>query len=335
MLIRLLWTDRNESEDGTYVYRSTSPILVNELPDPYATLEAGVTKFDDTNVERGEVYYYRLGVFKGEQLAVSNQITAHAVQRSGPGPQTLIEGDYEAGYFGKVSPVDLFNGYELVSAVGLTGFNLQNTFPTWFKFAYKGKILFIPMKPLGWNKTWNDLYHAGLVYGTDDNGPGFLKGVTPTNQYKTVTKNGDQFIVRLINGSPRNPSPTWGIVSGTFEVFDLNGCEWNDLICRVAAAVPFRQEEPNWEDNIWSDISFNYNSSPVWCQELVNDTHALTRNAYNPVNTQHFVGYARPFAKNVAGENVPYSVYHPNSNPYVYCSWQPVLEFVPEPIVAE
>lgn len=187
----------------------------------------------------------------------------------------------------------------------------------------------------GYNRSWNDLYHAGLVYGTDDNGPSFVKGVTPTNQYKTVTKNGDQFIVRLINGSPRNPSPTWGLVSNTYEVFDLNGCEWSDLMCRVAAAIPFRQEGPNWEDNLWSDLGLGYNLSPVWCQEVLNDTQALTRNAFNYNSNQHFVGHARGFTKNVSVEAVNYGVYHPSSTPSVYPSWQPVLEFIPEPIVVE
>lgn len=74
MTIRLTWEDKNQSETGHRVYRSDAPMHLSALPEPLAELGANVTSYDDTTVEDGMTYYYRVSAVKPPIEAVSEEI---------------------------------------------------------------------------------------------------------------------------------------------------------------------------------------------------------------------------------------------------------------------
>lgn len=162
---------------------------------------------------------------------------------TGPGPQTLIGGDAQLGFFGEVSSTELFTTDELSTLVKLSAGSSVVANPTWLKFAYKGKILFIAKTALRNSVTWPNLYYAGLVDGTDDNGPNrpYSTGAASAdtacavNQYTVVDKAKDgstwSFIVRLVQ---MFDTPISSQSNGANDSV-LRATEWNDLIYSVHA----------------------------------------------------------------------------------------------------
>lgn len=107
---------------------------------------------------------------------------------SGPGPKNLLQGTTAMGYFGTVDATDLFTHSELTAAAFLKGTKpvlLAGT-EGWYKFYYNGKIIYLPITPVGNTISWNALYNEGLVYGTDDNGK--YPAATPVNQSRILAR---------------------------------------------------------------------------------------------------------------------------------------------------
>lgn len=150
---------------------------------------------------------------------------------SGPGPKTLIAGDANLGYFGEVTDLQLFTPAQVA---GQAGMYLGTDNPTavaaangnmWLKFIWNGKIIFIAKMPFRTNISWADLYAAGLVYGTRDNGKYPL--ATPKFQYIQMPKyEGQKLWVlkpRLPTGYPADPTTGGSVLTG----------EWNQLFGRT------------------------------------------------------------------------------------------------------
>lgn len=76
--IILTWEDRNVGEDGHKIYRSTTPIDLEALPAPLATLPANASSYEDLNVLVGQTYYYIVSVFRGGEEKFSYPLTAAA-----------------------------------------------------------------------------------------------------------------------------------------------------------------------------------------------------------------------------------------------------------------
>lgn len=329
MKLTLKWTNRNEGEDGTRVYRSDAPMDPEALPTPIGTVDPGVSEFVDENVVRGEIYYYRFEVFKGDDAALSNEMEVQALPRTGPGPQELIAGDYELGYFGQVTSFDFFTAEELEFMIGYDesinpNSNRDVNAPPWFKFAYKGRILFIPQQGLRYHTTWQELYEQGMVYGTTDIGPAVPAGVTPTVQDKTVTKNGETFSIRLIRGAPERP---WNatIVDDADSV-GLNGSEWNDLIYRVCRWVLQDQQGENWEDIDNGNFGTTYRVTTM-CQELSEDrTKVLYRGGEDHNAMMGFFGAYEGITNPFLNSAMPY-------DDHIYNTWRPVLEYLPDGVL--
>jgi hypothetical protein len=91
--------------------------------------------------------------------------------------------------------------------------------------------------PLGSSVTWNDVYNAGLVYGTNDNGK--YPSSTPTNQFNLVSKKEGEriwtLIPRLPTGADTDPAPynaSLGIPMGNTEASEMTALMsrvWNGL----------------------------------------------------------------------------------------------------------
>lgn len=162
-----------------------------------------------------------------------------AVLTYGPGPQELIAGDMNAGYFGVVSAAEFYSGTRLAFELGVTEGTLQNSNAGWLKFARHGKVLFVAKQSFMHTVSWDHLYARGIVYGTNDNGKS-PRG-TPTNQYTTVEHGGNRFVVRLMTGAGADPFDDSSELFFTDYMYQLDvgaGSEWNDLVYRVHSAVP-------------------------------------------------------------------------------------------------
>lgn len=88
---------------------------------------------------------------------------------SGPGTKVMKFGSLEAGYFGTVPESELFNKIGFYNAIndGETpdvGTIHALTNDVYFKFAYKGRFIFVPGQPLVDNVNWMDIYGKGSVY---------------------------------------------------------------------------------------------------------------------------------------------------------------------------
>lgn len=155
---------------------------------------------------------------------------------SGPGRKTLLKGTEQIGYFGTLSSTELFAGWEVSSFLGLTaGIVNKETGNTWMKYIYHGKFLFVAKEPLRTSVTWNDLYKAGAVYGTNDNGLYPVAGFV-TNQFKVMLKEEAgqsvpwKLAVRCLKGALADP-----FVGTDYTAMGLvaDGVEYNDLIYRL------------------------------------------------------------------------------------------------------
>lgn len=143
------------------------------------------------------------------------------IANSGPGPKNLIQYDSvsNTGYFGLVNKTDLFTAeqIEAVAVAGLGGTQANRDIEDlWFKFYYKGKILYYARKSLVLNTTWNTVYAAGLIYGTDDNGKYPDSGKPTVNQYHTLTRTDETgksytFKVRVPSGCTTDPANTGAV----------------------------------------------------------------------------------------------------------------------------
>ena len=99
-----------------------------------------------------------------------------------PGPKILFRGNTEAGFYGFVQPSEMglvagniegkqeFNGDNLALAVGLSADTSFNKDVPLMKFHYKGKVLFVPLTGYRHSVTWDAIYNAGAVFGTNDEG---------------------------------------------------------------------------------------------------------------------------------------------------------------------
>jgi hypothetical protein len=155
-------------------------------------------------------------------MCVSVKVTP-TVPDSGPGPTTLKAGTIDEGYFGITTLAQLFTPDEVAAAGPMTTGTPNTAANTdqngWLKFIKAGKIFYIAKRPFRiTNIAWADIYAAGMVYGTNDNGK-YPVG-TPVNQLRTLTKvAGDgktyTFKVRLPQVANVDPAPDTSIAIGT------------------------------------------------------------------------------------------------------------------------
>lgn len=211
MSVRIKWLNRNTDYDSITIYRDTKPISQSALPASIAVLTDGETDYLDTTAPTKTLLYYLIALKKGTAITYSLPKPTVNIGYTGPGPQTIRQGDWRFGYFGPVTTAELFTTAELCSLCGVASPASVTGF-TWHKFAFNGKILFFSNAHVSAAVGWNLLYSKGLVFGVDGDGPTGHSN-PPVNQMKRVAKGDDLFIVRLVRS---NNTP--GYVQGTQDV---------------------------------------------------------------------------------------------------------------------
>jgi hypothetical protein len=230
---------------------------------------------------------------------------------SGPGPKTLKYGNLQIGYFGTVTQAEMFTGPELANLLGFTaGINSATAAMYWWKFAYKGKILYIPSQQLRYFVSWNDIYGAGLVYGTKSNGD---YPASPTAyQYNPVTKvEGPTvwgFVPRLMTGWPDPTYPGAGLDAYP----QSSDSEWQQLLGRMCTS-PNGNIAEKWDAKTPDQLSVT-TTLQSWTQETqVNDV-TKANNRGSSFNAYAIVGSASIVKTYAGGSDM---------------AWRPVLELVP------
>jgi hypothetical protein len=202
MSIKIKWTDRNTIVDGFRIYRSLTPLNDASLPAPLATVAANVFEYTDNTALRNTVYYYKIGAFLGADESLSLNKVLGFMPYTGPGPQTLLKGDYRAGFFGEMGMDELIGFNDFRTYFGITGWAGPAVQPTkWLKFVCNGKILFFPDQGgMAGSITPQQVYQAGLMYGSNDASliPAAIKTAFPGsfNQVRQLTKGDHVFTVR-------------------------------------------------------------------------------------------------------------------------------------------
>lgn len=300
--IKITWRDRNWAEHGHYIYRSDTPMNVNNLPSPISTVGVNDFEYIDYDVIADQTYYYRIGAFRNSDVSVSDEIEVIAAPLLyGPGPQTLIAGDMADGFFGEVQSSELFTGDELASIIQLSDGISQNSTEPWLKFSIDEKIVYIAKKTYRHTISWNAINTANAVYASQNN---------------IVNKGDDNFVVRLMTGGHADP------VTRDYNSVTSNageGSEWNRLLYRVHVDVPDGtstydggpQIGDNWAEYTDEELhmgSGNYGYAS-WTQETPSQdtTRRITRGGagIHRINANPFSGYSS-----------------------IWNGWRPVLELI-------
>lgn len=202
MAIKLKITNRTPNIESFKIYRSESRMDILNLPAPMETLLGTATEYTDTTVTRNKLYWYVVGAVKGGEETYSKQYVLAYMPYTGPGPQALLSGDYENGYFGRCTPADMVTTTEIRTAVGIpSSFVVPSQAPIlWGKFAIDGKIVFVPSCVMFSGGNWWDLYTAGVMFGINDTAanlvPPNYQAQATVNQRKTIIKGAHEWIVR-------------------------------------------------------------------------------------------------------------------------------------------
>ena len=245
MFIDLSWTDLNSVATKLEIFRGDAPLDRANLPAaPIVTLNNGETTYrDENNVLVGKTYYYVFVSSTGTDRIVSQNYTVRAVTRRGPGPQSLKQGDNALGYFGSLQSGEFINGADFVDLCGIKAFatsiGVVNPFPLWHKYVRNNKILIIPEGPLASAVSWQHLYSAGMVFGTDDNGVlPTGSGIVGVKQSAKITIGKDTFRIRLMRGMGDVPWTEFLTTVGS-------PTEWSDLVYPMVHPVPADQRLEN------------------------------------------------------------------------------------------
>lgn len=252
MGIKLKWDSMaDQNLDAVEVYRSSTAIDSKNPGTPLVSLAGTATAYEDTTVTNKSIYYYRICGKKGTERAWgANQITGY-FSETGPGRTVPFRGDWQSGYMDTLAVADFITPADLIAKVPALSSFSRGGFTLWYKMCYKGKVLFFPNS---WvvSASWNALYAAGVVFGTDDFGQ--IPAGTPPNPVKQrtiVNINGLEYVLRLVRHSSVPYSQYLTAQADTV------ASEWRSTMSRMVRATLETQDGalPRLYDNTASNIA--------------------------------------------------------------------------------
>lgn len=88
----------------------------------------------------------------------------------GPGPQALTRGDWEYGFFGVMELNEFISYNNLRALIQDQGLPITNSSPSsvsecWFKFASRGRIVYMCSSEISFSLSWKEFYEAGVAGG--------------------------------------------------------------------------------------------------------------------------------------------------------------------------
>ena len=271
----LRWQDTNNIEIGHKIYRSNSPMDINNMPTPIADIGVNATQYTDEDVIEGNFYYYRVSAYTTNGEEFSEEVYAEAIIALGPGSDTLIAGDMTAGFFGEVPTTELITGNDLATSIGLTQGTAQFSNEPWLKFVLDDNIIYVAKKPYRHTLTWQSIYQSGAVYGTGDNG--YNPSVGNRIQDANIVVDGFSLDVTLLKGANSDPA----LYSGGWDVAFTHNSEWNRLMYPIHSGIHTDNRNPSnpsvpyaqWATYSDNDLIMDYrvgDGSLSWTQETPN-----------------------------------------------------------------
>ena len=219
MSVKITWPFKNLDLDAINIYRALNKIDFSTNPTPIVTLPGTATEYVDTEAAMGEIYTYYVEAVKGADNFISEPIRHGNFPNNGPGPQNIIKGDWDNGYFGTIPYEEFISNSDFFAWAGITpGSIAQTAVPVWHKFIYNKKIIFMPARFIH-SVNFYTLYNAGLYFGVDGPGrqPGMLYPPDDVNQLRIIEIGGYQFKVR----TPKSNRA------------DYKNSEWNNTYVRL------------------------------------------------------------------------------------------------------
>uniref|UniRef100_A0AB39CCN0 Virion structural protein n=1 Tax=Pseudomonas phage RVTF4 TaxID=3236931 RepID=A0AB39CCN0_9VIRU len=220
-----------------------------------------------------------------------------------PGPDVILKGDAQLGFFGEMAESALIKYDDLVTAVGMT-FGTKPTAAAiaatglgWVKVAYKENVLYIPKSSVRNTVSWNLLNGIGVVTAA---------------QNKIIEIQGYKFRVRLMNGCNVNPYTGSNNAAGGPQTV---GTEWNKIMYGLMADSAGTDLEGPALANMsptalgLTGVNSTGGSSPI-IQEIASGTDGLVRGNASGA----YKGLYR----------------HPLTGADFNRGWKPVLEYVPD-----
>lgn len=188
---------------------------------------------------------------------------------TGPGPQELVAGNLETGFYGEVGPEEFISYGDLSTLVGLSAGTLQNQDQPWLKFSMDDLPCYVAKRTIRHSITHDQLAVVNLVYGD-----------------RSVEIGRITYVIRLLTGLDD---------SGTLTA----GGEWNRLI------YPIHVDDPNqqgWGINYTNrDLNVrtgNGNGYISWTQETNPDN--TTQRVYRGNSSVEALSTARSAYANAA-----------------------------------
>lgn len=174
------------------LYRSTTTFNKGNLPASPVTVASPAVSHEYTDVVSNTVYFFMISSVDSAGIETyGNVFTAGYFPDTGPGPTSLLRGDWEFGFFGEVPIANLFSASEISVLLGntnATGAKNATEVGKYFKVVCNGRILFIP-----------DTYRQSIVIANIPQLP-VLSGMgfaPPITAGLTLSKNGYDFHYRL------------------------------------------------------------------------------------------------------------------------------------------
>lgn len=250
-----------------------------------------------TTTELGHVKVDGTTITITENGVISTSTKSPDDTTNAPGGKYLFAGTMEEGYFGIVTSSEIITGDALASAVGISVGTSQFSTIEWLKFAYKGKIQFVPMKPIRYGISWDSINVAGCVTG------------------KQILIKGLPYKVRLFEGALTNPSKDSSLDRGA------KYSEWNRLM------LPIHQQAINKN---WSYPDYVESDLPNWNIGF-SDSDLLTNKQYGNgayswcQETTESANTSRVYRGNASASFINSTSYSLSGSDL---GWRPVLELV-------
>jgi len=194
---------RSDQRKGTYIL--------------LATLDGTLLTYEDTTAVNNKVYFYQIENIVGNDTGQSLIVPAANFPNSGPGPASIIRGDWEFGYFGPVLPADLPTFTMIKNATGVSSDGTTNNASTWFKWIVNGRIIFFPFTFYNYDVSgaYNTLGKMFIYPAGSDR---IANGVT-------IPLNGFNFLIRCpyaTNKFTTELNPNGEFVTGSGTYLDVN-----------------------------------------------------------------------------------------------------------------
>ena len=271
MGIKLKWPSMaDQNLDAVEVYRGTTPISSANPGNPIVTLPGTATDYEDNTVLNKSIYYYRIVARKGTERAWGANTATGYFSETGPGRTTPLRGDWNAGLMDILNTTDFITPNDLAAKLPvLNNFGGRGSFSKWYKFSYKGKVLFIPDSYVV-SASWNDLYLAGLMFGEAGNGQIPAGTPSPAVAQRTIVNIGGlDYVVRA-------PKLSNAPYSQYITTADTTASEWRSTMSRMVRATVETQADalPRFYDNTGTQSTLG--------PHLFTSVAAAYHNANNP-----------------------------------------------------